>query len=66
MRKVRFNIDRKSLEIIYTCFIRPILEYADIVWSNCTKYELDELDKIQNESARITSGATKLISLVRT
>ena len=61
MRKLKFYIDRKSLEIIYTCFIRPILEYADIVWSNCTKYELDELDKIQNECARIASGATKLI-----
>ena len=63
MRKLKFNIDRKSLEIIYTCFIRPILEYADVVWSNCTKFELDELDKIQTECARIASGATKLISL---
>ena len=27
MRKFKFKIDRKSLEIIYTAYIRPILEY---------------------------------------
>ena len=31
MRKLKFILDRKSLEIIYTSFIRPILEYADVV-----------------------------------
>lgn len=63
MRKLKFKIDRKSLEIIYTSFIRPILEYADVIWDNCTQYEKQELEKIQNEAARIAIGATKLISL---
>ena len=27
MRKFKFKVDRKSLEIIYTAYIRPILEY---------------------------------------
>ena len=31
MRKIKFELDRKSLETIYLSFIRPILEYADIV-----------------------------------
>jgi hypothetical protein len=39
------------------------LEYVDVIWCNCTQYELEKLDKIQNECARITTGATKLISL---
>ena len=30
---------------------------------NCTQYEKYELDKIQNEAARIATGATKLVSL---
>ncbi|MEW8548357.1 MAG: hypothetical protein AB2693_33045 [Candidatus Thiodiazotropha sp.] len=51
-----------SLKIYFT-FIRPILEYADAVWSNCTQYEINELEKIQNEAARIVSGATKLVSI---
>lgn len=63
MRKLKFMLDRKSLEIIYISFIRPILEYADVVWGNAFQYELDLLDKIQNECARIVSGATRLVSI---
>ncbi|MCW4344426.1 MAG: reverse transcriptase domain-containing protein [Candidatus Thiodiazotropha endolucinida] len=63
MRKLKFKLDRKSLEIIYIAFIRPLLEYGDIIWDNCTQYEKNELDKIQNEAARIATGTTKLISI---
>ena len=45
MRKLKFKIDRKSIEIIYKSFIRPILEYADVIWDNCTQYEKQELEK---------------------
>ena len=63
MRKLKFELDRKSLEIIYFTFIRPLLEYANVVWNNCKQYEKLELDKIQNEAARIVTGTTKLISI---
>ena len=63
MRKLKYEFDRKSLETIYLTFIRPILEYADIVWDNCTQHEKSELDKIQNEAARIVTGTTKLVSI---
>ena len=64
MRKLKHNLDRKSLEIIYTSFIRPILEYADVIWDNCSQYEKQELEKIQHEAARIATGATKLVSII--
>ena len=63
MRKLKFQLSRKSLWIIYFLFIRPLLEYADVVWDNCTQYEANELEKIQHEAARIVSGATKLVSI---
>ncbi|MCG7868583.1 MAG: endonuclease/exonuclease/phosphatase family protein [Candidatus Thiodiazotropha taylori] len=63
MRRLKFKLDRKSLEVIYTAFIRPLLEYSDVIWDNCTEYEKNDLDKIQNEAARIATGATKLVSL---
>ena len=63
MRKLKFTLDRKSLETIYFSFIRPLLEYADVVWDNCTQYEVDELEKIQIEAARIITRATKLVSI---
>ena len=65
MRKLKFKLDRKSLETIYLTFIRPLLEYGDVLWDNCTQYEKDELDKIQNEAARIATSATKLITHIR-
>ena len=63
MRKLKFKLDRKSLETIYLTFIRPLLEYGDVIFDNCTLYEKQELDKIQNEAARIATGTTKLVSL---
>ena len=62
MRKLNFQLNRKSLQSIYFSFIRPLFEYADVVWDNCTQYEANELEKIQHEAARIVSGATKLVS----
>ena len=44
-------------------FIRPILEYGDTIWGNCTQSEKQELDKIQNEAARVVTEATILVSL---
>ena len=63
MRKLKFRLDRKSLETIYTAFIRPLIEYGDVISDNCTLYEKQELDKIQNEAAGIATGATRLVSL---
>ena len=63
MRRLKFILDRKSLQTIYFSFVRPLLEYADIVWDNCSQYESNQLEQIQNEAARIVTGATKLVSV---
>ena len=63
MRKLKFKLDRSSLEIIFTTFIRPLLEYGDIVWDNCTQFEKQEIEKIQIEAARIAPGTAKIVSL---
>ena len=63
MRKLKFQLDRKSLEIIYTSFIRPILEYCNEIWDNCADYEKEDLENIQKEAARIATGTTKLVSI---
>ena len=63
MRKLKFKLDRKSLEIIYTAFIRPLLEYGDVISDNCAQYGKNETEKIQLAAARIATGTTKLISI---
>ena len=50
---------------MYFTFIRPILEYADVVWDNCTQQQMNDLEKIQIEAGRIVSGATKIVALDR-
>ena len=63
MRRLKLVLDRKSLGLVYISFILPTLEYGDTLLDKCTLYEKRELDKIQNEAARIVTGATALLSL---
>ena len=63
MRKLKFKLERCSRQTIYLSFIRPVIEYSDVVWDNCTLYKANELEKIQLQAARIVTGATKLVSI---
>jgi len=56
LRYIKTKVNRKSLIKIYIAFIRPILEYADIVWDNCTQQSKELLESIQLEAARIITG----------
>ena len=53
---LKYKLDRRSLEIMYQSFIRPIVEYGNSVWSNCSDYQSDMLEKIQKRAARIITG----------
>ena len=63
MRKLKLMLDRDSLNKIYISFVRPTLEYANVVWDNCSQYETNAIERIQIEAARIVTGATRLVSL---
>ena len=63
MRRFKTILDRKALQQIYFSFIRPILEYGDTVWDNINQQQKNDLEKIQNEAARIATGCSKLVSL---
>ena len=63
LRRLKYMVDRRSLETMYFSFIRPTLEYADVIWDNCTEYMKDRLEQINYEAARIVTGASKLTSL---
>ena len=41
---------------IYFAFIRPVLEYGDVVWGNCTKNESYLLESVQIEVGWIITG----------
>jgi hypothetical protein len=58
MKAFKFKLDRKSLEIIYMSFIRPSLEYADVLFAGTYDSDLCKLDMLQAEAMRIVTGAT--------
>ena len=62
LRKLKFTLSSKSLATIYLSFIRPKLEYACEVWDGCYEREIEKLEKIQLEAARIVTGLTKFAS----
>jgi hypothetical protein len=61
-RRVKFKLKRSHLQAIYISFIRPLMEYGDIVWNNIPDYLKQSLESLQLEGARIVTGATKLTS----
>ena len=65
MRKLKFMLDRDSLNKTYISFVRPTprLEHANILCDSCTQYETNAIERIQTEAARIATGATRLVSL---
>ena len=65
MRKLKYYkyvFSRCALNQTYISFIRPVLEYASIVWDGCTVEQRNSLEKLQNEIARIVTGLTKSVS----
>ena len=63
MRKLKFTLNRKSLNQIYLSYVAPFLEYASIVWGGYSDSCANSLQKIQNEAARIVTGLTRSVSL---
>ena len=62
MRALKYSLNRNTLNHIYVAFLRPVLEYASIVWDNCTEYDKADLERIQYEAARTITGLTKSVS----
>ena len=53
----RFGFDQEELEVVYKCYVRPVLEYGDVVWHSglCTKQTAD-LERIQGRACRTILG----------
>ena len=63
LRSFKFIFKRQALEKMYISSIRPLLEYSDSVWDNCTQDDKTQLVSIHTEAAGIITGATKLRSI---
>ena len=61
--ELKIQTQRDSLNQIYVSFLHPIVEYASVVWNNCTERDKESLEKIKIEAARIVTGLTRSASL---
>ena len=59
MRGLTYRLNRKSLERLYVSYVRPLLEYANTLWDNCTDNECNQLEKVQQSAIRVILGAKK-------
>ena len=57
LKTLKYKLHRKALETIFILYRRPILKYADIIWSGAPQHLLSKLDYITNEAMRVVTGA---------
>lgn len=50
LHTIKYKLNKESLIKTHISFIRPILEYSDVVWDNCTQEESNLLDSVQIEA----------------
>ena len=62
MKMLQYKLSRRSLEIVYISYVRPILEYGDVVWGGCTASDAELLEGVQLAAARAVTGATRCTS----
>ena len=44
LKKLKYSVDKESLEKIYFSFIRPKLKYGCHIWDNCDKGDEKKLE----------------------
>ena len=60
MKKLSLTLSRNSLLTIFKIFVRPILDYADIIYDkSLTESFKDKLEMVQYNTAFVITGAFK-------
>ncbi len=55
--KYKYKMDRRSLEQCYITFIRPLLEYGNVLFDAANAEDLDVLSSIEKDALRLITGA---------
>ena len=59
IKQLQFNLDRQTLQTLYFTYVRPLMEYGDIVWNNINENQTEFLETIQRTPARLVTGAVR-------
>ena len=64
MKKLSASVSRQSLFTIYKSFVRPILDYADIIYDKPHKDSfIEKIERVQYNACLVITGAFKGISI---
>ena len=59
LRSFKYRLSRKALETMYRSFILPQLDYADVIWDNCSLKLAEELESLHLDAIRTIIGAAR-------
>lgn len=59
LKTLKYKLNRASLNSLYKSHVRPLMEYADVIWDGCSEGEANILETVQYEAARVVTGAMK-------
>ncbi len=53
LRRVKFNLPKETLYMLYNSIVLPLFDYGDVVYGNCSAITLKGLQVLQNRGARM-------------
>ena len=59
MLPLKYKLDRKSLQTMFTSFVQSSMDYASVVWGDIYDVDIQKLNKIQVDGMRLITGATE-------
>ena len=57
IKGLKYLLGFTTLINLYKSIIHPVLEYANIIIDNCTKYDKKLIESVQYDAARVCTGA---------
>ena len=58
LRNLKYSLKRNTLKVLYTTYIRSVLEYADTVWDNIPQNLSNRIEQINKNAIRCITGLT--------
>jgi len=59
MIPLKLRLRRKSLEIMYQAFVKPIIDYCSVIWGGSYDSDITKLEQIQVDALHLITGPTE-------
>ncbi len=63
VQKHKYKLNRRCLELLYLTFVRPVMEYGNVLYDSAAQEDLDILDELEKEALRTITGARRRCNL---